>query len=49
MVRKYKNLWKDVITEDNIALAYQKAIKGKRGYSSVKRFEENKEANLKKD
>ena len=47
MVRKYKNLWKEVITEENIALAYQKSIKGKSGYSSVKKFEANKEANLK--
>lgn len=46
MVRKYKNLWEKVIVEDNIKLAYQKAIKGKRHYSAVKKFERNKEENL---
>ena len=48
MVKRYKNLWKDVITEENIALAYKKAIKGKRNYSSVKRFEQDIEGNLKR-
>lgn len=48
MVKKYKNLWKDVIAEENIALAYQKSIKGKRGYASVKRFEKDVQGNLKK-
>lgn len=47
MVKKYKNLWKDVISEENIKDAYRKSIKGKRNYSSVKRFELNKEQNLK--
>lgn len=48
MVKKYKNLWKDVIAEENIAEAYRKSIKGKRSYSSVKRFEQDVEGNLKK-
>lgn len=47
LVKKYKNLWKDVISEENIKDAYRKSIKGKRNYSSVKRFELNKEQNLK--
>ena len=48
LVKKYKNLWKDVIAEENIAEAYRKSIKGKRSYSSVKRFEQDVEGNLKK-
>lgn len=36
LVKKYKGLWQQVITEENIADAYKKSIKGKRGYSSVK-------------
>lgn len=48
MVKKYKNLWKDVIAEENIAEAYRKSIKGKRSYSSVKRFKQDVEGNLKK-
>lgn len=47
MVKKYKGLWKQVIDENNIADAYRKAILGKKHYTSVKRFEQNKEANLK--
>lgn len=47
MVKKYKGLWKQVIDENNIADAYRKSILGKKGYSSVAKFEQNKEANLK--
>lgn len=46
MVKKYKNLWKDVISEENILQAYINSKRGKRGYSSVKRFEKNFYKNL---
>ena len=46
MVRKYKNLWKEVISKENIEIAYQKAIKGKSKYSAVRKFNKNKEENL---
>lgn len=47
MVRKYNNLWDKIISIDNLELAFQRAKKGKTSYRAVKKFEENKEQNLK--
>lgn len=47
MVKKYKNLWQKVVDNDNIALAYHKAKKGKSKYNAVRYFEAHKEECLK--
>ena len=47
MVKKYKNLWQQIVADDNIAWAYQKAKKGKSKYTAVRYIEDHKEECLK--
>lgn len=47
MVKKYKNLWQQIVADDNIAWAYQKAKKGKSKYNAVRYIEDHKEECLK--
>ena len=48
MVKKYKNLWANFISDENIELAYKKAKKGKCRYNAVKYIDKHKEECLKK-
>lgn len=47
MVRKYKNLWSEIISDENLELAYRKAKLGKSSYKAVIKFDKNKEQNMK--
>lgn len=47
MVKKYKNLWQQIVDDNNIAWAYQKAKKGKSKYNAVRYIEDHKEECLK--
>jgi len=47
-MRRYGDLWKTIISEENILSAYTKAVKGKSGMRNIKTFNQNKDANLKK-
>lgn len=48
MVKRAKNLWQQIVAMDNLEKAYQKSKKGKGKHKHIKRFEKNKEENLKK-
>lgn len=47
-MKTYKNLWDDFISEENFELAYKNSIKRKRKQRQIRKFNENKEENLKK-
>jgi len=47
-VKRHGNLWSKIISQENIEVAYSKAIKGKSRMRNVKKFNENKERNLEK-
>lgn len=46
MVKRYGNLWEQIISKDNFLLAYQKSKKGKSSFTAVKRFAHNWEEKL---
>lgn len=46
MAKQYKNLWPQVVSFENLLLAFRKAAKGKRSKSSVATFEYQLERNL---
>ena len=46
MVKRYGNLWHDVITKENIRLSYEQAKVGKGKKHNVRKFNKNLEANL---
>jgi RNA-directed DNA polymerase len=46
MVKRYGNLYRQIVTFENLFMAYRKAAKGKRGQPNVARFEFDLEANL---
>jgi hypothetical protein len=45
-MRRHGNLWEKIVTTENLALAYQRARKGKRWQYKVQNFEKNLEGNL---
>ena len=47
-MKRHGNLWQQIISYDNLYLAYTKARLGRRHLASVKRFEKDVEGNLKK-
>lgn len=45
-MKRYGNLWEKFVSEENFALAYRRAIKGKSRQRQVRRFNENAAENL---
>ena len=48
MVKRVKNLWQQIVSMENLEKAYEKSKKKKSKHRHIKRFEKNKEENLKK-
>lgn len=45
-MKRYGNLWEQIVSRENLELAYHKASKGKKNQNGVKRFEKNISGNL---
>jgi hypothetical protein len=48
MMRRHGNLWKEIISSENIQIAYKKSILGKSKMRNVRRFSKNAEIRLEK-
>ncbi|MFW6377421.1 MAG: hypothetical protein ACOCZ5_02270 [bacterium] len=45
-MKRHGNLYKDIITRDNIELAFKKARKGKSWQNTIKKFEKDYDKNI---
>jgi hypothetical protein len=47
-MKTYKNLWNEFISEENFEIAYKNSIKRKKGQRQIRKFNEDKDNNLRK-